>query len=284
MVVVVVVVVVDVDVDVRPRISDISIAWAPCCSRSFSMENGVVETVGQPVNSVVALNSMSEKYFNTESGLACQHYTNLIGNPLRIVMPGRGGPSTCNGLGVVARPLPGRLPIPLGKTILKLGDALLDGASDVAADLFKLNPGGKKLEISAVFSLILVSTLGAPLLSVPFNLKPGGKNLEMSSLNKILGDSAFESDDDGADALKPGGKSLLSSEIFGAAVVDLVVLGNLKPGGKNLLMSSTIVISDSGRLLVLSLDLKPGGKNLLTSSVTVLNRNGALVVACNIFL
>lgn len=195
-------------------------------------------------------------------------------------MPGRAGPSTCNGLGVVARPLPGRLPIPFGKTILKLGDALLDGASDVAVDLFKLNPGGKKLEISAVLSLILVSTLDAPLLSVPFNLKPGGKNLEMSSLNKIFGDS----DDDGGDALKPGGKSLLSSEIFGAAVVDFVVLGTLKPGGKNLLMSSTIVISESGRLLVLSLDLKPGGKNLLTSSVTVLKRNGALVVACNIFL
>lgn len=55
MVVVVVVVVVDVDVDVRPRISEMSMAWAPCCSSSFSMENGVVETVGQPVNSVVAL-------------------------------------------------------------------------------------------------------------------------------------------------------------------------------------------------------------------------------------
>lgn len=60
-VVVVVVVEVDVDVDVRPRISEISMAWAPCCSSSFSMENGVVDTVGHPVNSVVALNGIFEK-------------------------------------------------------------------------------------------------------------------------------------------------------------------------------------------------------------------------------
>lgn len=54
-VVVVVGVVVDDDADARFNSSDMSIAWAPCCSSNFSIENGVVETVGQPVNSVVAL-------------------------------------------------------------------------------------------------------------------------------------------------------------------------------------------------------------------------------------
>lgn len=51
----VVVVVVVVDVDVLPKISEISIDWTPCCSKTLSMDRGVVETVGQPVNSVVAL-------------------------------------------------------------------------------------------------------------------------------------------------------------------------------------------------------------------------------------
>lgn len=209
----------------------------------------------------------------------------LVGNPLRIVIPGGAGPSTCAGLGVVTRPLPGRLPIPLGNTILKLGDGLLDGGSAGAADLFKLNPGGKRLEISGVSNLTLLSTLDVLSLSVAFNLKPGGKSFVMSSLNALFGDSVVESEAGDLGTLKPGGKNLLMSSrmvaTFGAVVVDL---GTLKPGGRNLLMSSTIVTSDTGRLLVLSLDLKPGGRNLLTSSVTVLRRTEDLVVDCTDFL
>lgn len=53
--VVVVTTVVDVLDEVRRKISDISIFSAPCCSNIFSMLNGVVDTVGHPVNSVVAL-------------------------------------------------------------------------------------------------------------------------------------------------------------------------------------------------------------------------------------
>lgn len=58
MVVVVVVVVVGlgvVVVGVVFKSSEMSIGCAPCCCRIFSMLNGVVDTVGQPVNSVVAL-------------------------------------------------------------------------------------------------------------------------------------------------------------------------------------------------------------------------------------
>lgn len=54
-VVVDVITVVDVLDEVRFNISEISIFSAPCCSKIFSMLNGVVETVGHPVNSVVAL-------------------------------------------------------------------------------------------------------------------------------------------------------------------------------------------------------------------------------------
>lgn len=177
----------------------------------------------------------------------------------------------------------------LGKTILKAGDGLVVGASAVAVDLVTLNPGGRKLEISAVLILILPSAFDEFSLSVAFNLKPGGKSFSMSSLSVIFGDSDPVSGAVDVGNLKPGGKNLLMSSrivaAFGAVVVDLIdLVGNLKPGGKNLLMSSTIVTSDSGRLLVFSLDLKPGGRNLLTSSVTVLRRVGALVDACTDFL
>lgn len=53
--VVVVTAVVDVLDDVLPKISEMSMDSTPCCCKSFSMLSGVVDTVGHPVNSVVAL-------------------------------------------------------------------------------------------------------------------------------------------------------------------------------------------------------------------------------------
>lgn len=56
----VVVVVVEVDVDVLPRISEISMDCTPCCCNTLSIDNGVVDTVGHPVNSVVALKKLGK--------------------------------------------------------------------------------------------------------------------------------------------------------------------------------------------------------------------------------
>lgn len=57
--VVVVVVVVVVDVDVELDKDAVDVAAKRACSKSFSIEMGVVGGVGQPVNAVVALNKIN---------------------------------------------------------------------------------------------------------------------------------------------------------------------------------------------------------------------------------
>lgn len=96
MVVVVVVVVVVVLVVVLPNISEISIACAPCCSSIFSIDRGVVDIVGHPVNSVVALKIIKNRFilkqmcaddlFVSVFFFLMSFY--LVGKPFRIVIPG----------------------------------------------------------------------------------------------------------------------------------------------------------------------------------------------------
>lgn len=180
----------------------------------------------------------------------------LVGNPLRIVIPGGVGPpcdSKCDGFGVVNR-TPGRFPIPFGKINLKFA--------------FEPVPfEGDDFSFDSDFSCDAESSDAA------FALKPGGSKALISFLNETLFNTLSK---------------LLEPESFAASGISVVVVdfGSLYPGGKNLPMSS-IVVFGNGRFVVIVVtellsfgDLKPGGKNLLISSVTVLKWNGALVVAC----
>uniref|UniRef100_A0A8D8P4U9 (northern house mosquito) hypothetical protein n=1 Tax=Culex pipiens TaxID=7175 RepID=A0A8D8P4U9_CULPI len=129
-VVVVVVVVVEVD-DEASSFSSSSCCF--CCSSSFSIESGVVEGVGQPVNSVVA----------------------RVGGPRRMVISGWAGPSACSGFAVVTRPWPGFFtPGRLGKTTLKPAVPALSGLD---SDFDSLKPGGSGTATS--LNLILLSRL-----------------------------------------------------------------------------------------------------------------------------
>lgn len=176
---VVVTTVVDVLDDVLPKISDISIDSTPCCCNSFSILSGVVDTVGHPVNSVVALkktNKRNDTKFQIHIFIHELHldlefifYENFyrVGNPLRMVISGGAGPPACSGppacggRAVVNR-TPGRFPIPFGNTNLKLEFevVLFDAAFSCVSTLFScsesvgvvfaLNPGGNKLLISTL--------------------------------------------------------------------------------------------------------------------------------------
>lgn len=126
-----------------------------------------------------------------------------------MLIPGGAGPSICAGLGVVIR-TPGRLPMPFGKTTLKLDDDEFVGDGGFGAGS-----------------------------SAALGLNPGGNRALMSSLNLILfkmflSPSGDESFFDSFDSIS------FSAEVVGAVVV---VFGNLKPGGKNLLTSSIVVFS-----------------------------------------